>query len=320
MIFNNKDFNSKRSNNMENMEPANAANAANAFDGITKANWTTTNVPYKANYSLPVETGVNDYVYDVGWTVIIIFIFCCANAYLKIRANAQMIRSNWITYRCNPAYMLFAGTIMKPNDSTGDQMQYTNENFEYCIQNDLKSISSTFMDPVYYTQSVATSMLSGIANALNDMRTLINNIRDAVSSIIADVMSRILNVMQPVVLLSLSMRDMMGKIQGIMTTSLYTLLGAYDTMQSGLRSMFEIIVIILIAMGATIIALWIVVAIAAAFGPFGIIPMGIATAAAGVMTAIYIGIAIPMGIIAHFLAETMHIQGLSLIPDPPSRN
>jgi hypothetical protein len=35
------------------------------FDGITKANWTTTNVPYKANYSLPVETGVNDYVYDV---------------------------------------------------------------------------------------------------------------------------------------------------------------------------------------------------------------------------------------------------------------
>jgi len=26
-----------------------------------------------------------------------------------------------------------------------------------------------------------------------------------------------------------------------------------------------------------------------------------------------------MGIIAHFLAETMHIQGLSLIPDPPSR-
>ena len=297
------------------MEPANAANVVNAANAANAANaelsW------FKFLFKNKTQ---DDYVYDVGWTVIIIFIFCCANAYLKIRANAQMIRSNWITYRCNPAYMLFAGTIMKPNDSTGDQMQYTNENFEYCIQNDLKSISSTFMDPVYYTQSVATSMLSGIANALNDMRTLINNIRDAVSSIIADVMSRILNVMQPVVLLSLSMRDMMGKIQGIMTTSLYTLLGAYDTMQSGLRSMFEIIVIILIAMGATIIALWIVVAIAAAFGPFGIIPMGIATAAAGVMTAIYIGIAIPMGIIAHFLAETMHIQGLSLIPDPPSRN
>jgi hypothetical protein len=35
------------------------------FDGITKANWTTTNVPYKANYPLPVDATINDYVYDV---------------------------------------------------------------------------------------------------------------------------------------------------------------------------------------------------------------------------------------------------------------
>ena len=303
MIFNNKDITSNQSNNME---PANAANAANAAE----LPW------FKFLFKNKTQ---DDYVYDVGWTVIIIFIFCCANAYLKIRSSAHMIRSNWIKYRCNPAYMLFAGTIMKPNDSFSDQMQYTNVNFEYCIQNDLKSISSTFMDPVYYTQSVVTSMLHGIANALNDMRTLINNIRDAVSSIIADIMSRILNVMQPVVLLLLSARDMMGKIEGLMTTSLYTLLGAYDTIQSGLRSMFEIIVIILIAMGAAIIALWIAVAIAAAFGPFGIPVVIASTAAATVMTAVYIGIAVPMGIIAHFLAETMHIQGLSLISPPPSR-
>ena len=307
MIFNNKDFNSKRSNNMEPAAAAANANAANAAE----LSW------FKFLFKNKTQ---DDNVYDVGWSGIIIFIFCCANAYLKIRANAQMIRSNWIAYRCNPAYMPFAGTIMKPNDAFSDQMQYTEVNFEYCIQNDLKSISATFMDPVYYTQSVVTSMLSGIANALNDMRTLINNIRDAVSSIIADIMSRILNIMQPVVLLLLSMRDMMGKIQGIMTTSLYTLLGAYDTMQSGLRSMFEIIGIILIAMGATIIALWIAVAIAAVFGPFGLPVVIASTATATVLTAIYIGVAVPMGIIAHFLAETMHIHGLSLIPDPPSRN
>jgi hypothetical protein len=35
------------------------------FDGITKANWATTNVPYKANYPLAVDATVNDYVYDV---------------------------------------------------------------------------------------------------------------------------------------------------------------------------------------------------------------------------------------------------------------
>jgi hypothetical protein len=35
------------------------------FDGITKANWTSVNIPHKATYPLAVETGVNDYVYDV---------------------------------------------------------------------------------------------------------------------------------------------------------------------------------------------------------------------------------------------------------------
>ena len=112
-------------------------------------------------------------------------------------------------------------------------------------------------------------------------------------------MSRVLNIMQPVVMMLLSMRDMMGKIQGLVTTGLYTLIGVYDALQSGLKSMFEIIVIILIAMGAALVLLWI-------FFPLG----------ATVMTAIYVAIAVPMGIIAHFLAETMHLQGLSLIPSP----
>ena len=35
------------------------------FDGITKANWATTNVPYKASYPLPVDATINDYVYDI---------------------------------------------------------------------------------------------------------------------------------------------------------------------------------------------------------------------------------------------------------------
>jgi hypothetical protein len=35
------------------------------YDGITKANWTSVNIPHKASYPLAVETGVNDYVYDI---------------------------------------------------------------------------------------------------------------------------------------------------------------------------------------------------------------------------------------------------------------
>lgn len=262
----------------------------------------------------------DDYVHDVLWGVLIIFAFCCATAYLKISTNARTIRDEWSKYQCNPAYIPFAGLIMKPNDSVHDQMLFTNTNLQYCVQNELKSISSKFTNPLYYVQSVAMSTLYGIVSVLNAIRTLINRIRDAASSVIADVMGRVLNVMQPVVTIVMNARDMMGKIQGIMTASLYTLYSTYASIQAGLKSVFQIIVIILIALGAAIVLLWIAVAIAIAFGPFGIPFVISSTAAAVVLTAIYIGVAIPMGIIAHFLAETMHIQGLSLVPSPPSRS
>ena len=35
------------------------------FDGITKSNWATINAPYKANYPLPVDAAINDYVYHI---------------------------------------------------------------------------------------------------------------------------------------------------------------------------------------------------------------------------------------------------------------
>jgi len=260
----------------------------------------------------------DDVISDILWTVLIIFFYCCANAYLKIRANSQFINDNWSAYRCNPAYMPFAGMIMKPTNMS--RSQYTQMNFEYCFQNILKDMSSSFTAPLYYTQSVASSTLLGIANALNDMRNLIKNIRDALTAVIAEVMGRVLNIMQPIILMMLQIRDMLGKITGIVTAYLYTIYGMYDTMQSGLRSVFEVIVIILIAMGAAIVALWIAVAVAAAFGPFGIPVVIASTAGAVAMTAIYIGIAIPLGIIANFLAETMNIHGLSLVPSPPSRS
>ena len=254
---------------------------------------------------------------DMFWAVFIVFIYLCVNAYLRIRANANLIRSNWPVYRCNPSYMPFAGMVMTPRDMS--KMEYTQSNFEFCFQSMMDDMSSAFMEPLYYTQSVAGSTLNGIANGMNDVRALINNVRNAISSIIADIMGRTLNIMQPVITILIKIKDMLNKVMGILTANLYTTYGMYETMQSGLRSMFEIVVIILIAAGAALIAIWIALAIAIAFGPFGLIAVGILTATGVVLTAFYIGIAIPLGGIAHFLAETMDIHGLSLVPSAPSR-
>lgn len=254
---------------------------------------------------------------DVLLTLFIIFIYLCAYAYVKIRANSKFIRENWSIYRCNPPYMPFAGMVMQPTNMSNSE--YTQMNFEYCFQNIMNDVASSYMEPLYYTQSLAGSMLGGIASSLNSMRELINNVRNAISSAIAEILARILNVMHPIMIIIIKLRDLTGKMQGVATSYLYTIYGMYQTLVSGLRSIFQIIVIILIVMGAVIVAVWVAVAIAIAFGPFGIPAVIAMTATGAALTAVYVGIAIPLGIIAHFLAETMDIRGLSLVPSPPSR-
>jgi hypothetical protein len=64
---------------------------------------------------------------------------------------------------------------------------------------------------------------------------------------------------------------------------------------------------------------WIVVAIAIAFGPFGVPVMIAMTAVGVVLTAIFIGVAIQLGIISDFLAKTMKLSGLALLPSPPRK-
>ena len=254
---------------------------------------------------------------DLLLAVLIIFVYLCAYAYLKVRTNSNFIRENWPMYRCNPSYMPFAGMVMQPTDMS--KSDYTQTNFEYCLQNTMNGVAKSFMEPLYYTQSLAGNILSGIANALNNVRELINYIRNAISTVIAEIMGRTLNVMQPIMLIIIKIRDVIGKMQGLVTSQLYTFYGVYLMLLSMLRTVYDIMVIILIAMGATIVAVWVAVAIAIAFGPFGL-PVVIAMTATGVvLTALFIGVAVPLGIISNFLGKTMKLSGLAALPSPPRK-
>jgi hypothetical protein len=254
---------------------------------------------------------------DVLLAMLIFLLYSFAFVYFKLKKNKLHIRENWNTYKCNPAYMPFAGAIMEPSNMT--ELEYVQENFQYCFQNVLKEIVVLFLNPLYYTQSVAGNLIAGIARALNQLRELINLIRSALSSVMAEIFGRSLNVMNPIILIIISVRDIIGKILGVITAYLYTIYGAYQTLVSGLKSIFQLIVIILIIMGAVIVAAWIALAIALIFGPFGVPAAIAATTIATVTTAIFVAIAIPLGFIAHFLARTLRVSGLSVIPGVPKK-
>ena len=80
---------------------------------------------------------------DLYGNSVIIFIFTTlfvfiVFSYCKVLQSKEIIADDWINQRCKPQNILFAGFITGPEDSTA--FQYTNENFQFCIQNILTNI------------------------------------------------------------------------------------------------------------------------------------------------------------------------------------
>jgi hypothetical protein len=211
--------------------------------------------------------------------------------------NVQPIIDDWPNQRCKPQIMPIAGLITHPEGVTSSE--YTAQNFTYCTQNILTSITGDMLQPLTYVTSLFGDISKAISNAINDIRGMFDKIRTFFESISKEIMGRIMNIMVPLQQIIISFKDLIGKIQGTMTAGLFTALGSYYTLQSMLGAIAEFIVIILIAMAVIIVILW-------------ILPFTWGAAAAG--TAVFLGIAIPMAIILQFFNDKLHINGLRSIP------
>lgn len=216
--------------------------------------------------------------------LVIIFIFVLIITYLHIKINLKSIRADWINQRCMPNIIPFAGMIVQqPNMSA---LEYTEVNFAQCTQMILTDISDAALMPFYYIINVFTYLLSIIISVMNDMRILFYKIRNSVSNVTSDVMGRILNIISPLIQYIIAVKDMLGKTNGIMTASMYTLFGIYFAIKSAIGNIMTFIIIFLIALAIAVVLLF--------FIPF----VGLALGAVGL--AFFIAIAIPMANLIEF--------------------
>jgi hypothetical protein len=243
------------------------------------------------------QTYFDQYGSSVIMLIILIFVLFCVISYCLIMVNAQPIIDDWPNQRCKPQIMPIAGLITHPDGVTASE--YTAQNFTYCTQNILTSITGEALQPLTYVTSSFTAIANGISNALNSIRGMFDKIRGFFESISKEIMGRIMNIMAPLQEIIISFRDLIGKIQGTMTAGLFTALGSYYTLKSMLGAIAQFIIIILIAMAVIIVILW-------------ILPFTWGAAAAG--TAVFLGISIPMAIILQFFNDKLHINGLKSIP------
>lgn len=243
------------------------------------------------------QTYFDQYGSSVFMLIILIFVLFCVISYCLIMVNTQPIIDDWPNQRCKPQIIPIAGFITHPEGVTATE--YTMQNFTYCNQNILTSITGDALKPLTYLTSSMQNIAHGISNSINAIRAMFDKIRGYFESISKEIMGRIMNIMAPLQQIIISFKDLIGKIQGTMTAGLFTALGAYYTLQSMLGAVAQFIIIILIAMAVIIVILW-------------ILPFTWGAAAAG--TAVFLGVSIPMAIILKFFNDKLHINGLKSIP------
>ena len=139
--------------------------------------------------------------FDLYGNSVIIFIFITlfvfiVFSYCKVIQTKEAIANDWVNQRCKPQNMIFAGLITHPEGTSS--FQYTNDNFQYCVQNILTNITGYALEPFQFMIKSLTQIFQDSQNAIQQIRELINRIRNSIRTFAEDVMSRILNIMIPI--------------------------------------------------------------------------------------------------------------------------
>ena len=230
-------------------------------------------------------------------SILIFIVFFTLTSYFVVLNNVQPIRADWLNQRCKPSVIPFAGIINPPNDGTSP-FDYTQRNYNECIQNILKETASNALAPLHAVIGMLHKFIMSIMKAINAIRKLFDKVRTGSEKIMVNILHRILGILIPVQEMMIAMKDLLLKSKGLMTASLFTALGGYMSIKSAIGAIYELIIAILVALGAMIVLLW-------------ILPFTWSTAA--LATTAMIAISIPTGILATFMGDVFN-QASSPVP------
>tara|TARA_Y100000389_G_scaffold205099_1_gene263149 strand:+ start:31327 stop:32226 length:900 start_codon:yes stop_codon:yes gene_type:complete len=160
--------------------------------------------------------------YDISLTIFIFFIFTILYILNITSVGAKNVENNWPIYRCNPIIMPFASFFG----------HNTSKNFTQCIQNMQTNYMGYLMQPLNYNFSVINQLSNNISSSFNNARGFISNLRSMMSNIIQSVFGVFLNILIEFQRVTINIKDLFGKVVGILATFIYTISGSIMTMQS----------------------------------------------------------------------------------------
>jgi hypothetical protein len=128
------------------------------------------------------------------------------------------IKENWPIYRCNPPYWIFSENI--------------SEDFTYCVQNTQTNMMGNLLQPINYMVSSLTGVGSQLNSNINGLRGVFGNTRQFFADNIETIFGVFLNMIVSFQKMIISIKDLVGKMVGIIVTIMYVLDGSIKTMKS----------------------------------------------------------------------------------------
>ena len=244
------------------------------------------NLSYMDQYALSV-------IAFICITIVMLLIF----GYVRMIQVREDLAADWAVQRCNPQNMPFAGWINPPEGVSASE--YTRDNFQYCMQNTLTSITGFLTQPLSYIVSSLSSTFEELGGAVEGTRSMMDKMRENIRVFTEEVMGRVLNMVIPLQQVFMAIIDTLQKTNAVMTSGLYTMFGSYLTLQTLLGAILELIIKILIALSAMIMGLW---------------AIPVTWPAAASATAVFLSISIPLAVIITFMSTVMKIHPSMGIP------
>lgn len=220
------------------------------------------------------------YLETFGWDIVIsallIILTVGITSVSTYKSVLSQAKANWNLNRCKPIYLPFAGVIMpQPGQSA---LETSAQNFQYCIQQDSSMVMNIVLMPFEFAMFIIIEFLDSVMAAISAIMRLILWLKNVIGGIFKQIYNKIVKFIIPLMVIIIKLRDMLAKMNGVMVTSLFTIMNIYNIMVSGILNIMIVLNNILIIVIAVMVAL-IVLALILMFTPA--FPAGFAFFAVG---------------------------------------
>ena len=204
------------------------------------------------------------YGVDVVTSFLLIAITVSINSVSTYKSILTQAKANWNLNRCKPIYMPFAGVIMPQPGQTS--LETSSQNFQYCIQQDTSMIMNIALMPFEFGMFIIIEFLDAVMFAITAIMKMIQWLKNIIGGIFRQLYNKIVAFIIPLMVIIIKLRDMLAKMNGVLVTTLYTIMNIYNIIVSGILNIMVVINNILIITIAIMLAL-IVLALILMFSP-----------------------------------------------------